>query len=142
MALMSCQCEREHRPLQHVLCFLSLICLHGISDNGYKVEEASVSDFTSLRINVYFVSLPKATRGFPQLHNDLQECVLCSPFSTSGECPPRPPITPSLNHSLLTGAYQYRSRSRIYGQSVSMSWYRAPLRHLRPDITSCRNVAV
>jgi hypothetical protein len=28
------------------------------------------------------------------------------------------------------------------GQSVSMSWYRAPLWDLRPDITSCRNVAV
>jgi hypothetical protein len=27
-------------------------------------------------------------------------------------------------------------------QSVSMSWYRAPLWDLRPDITSCRNVAV
>jgi hypothetical protein len=26
--------------------------------------------------------------------------------------------------------------------SVSMSWYRAPLWDLRPDITSCRNVAV
>jgi hypothetical protein len=28
------------------------------------------------------------------------------------------------------------------GQSVSMSWYRAPLWDLRPNITSCRNVAV
>jgi hypothetical protein len=28
------------------------------------------------------------------------------------------------------------------GQSVSMSCYRAPLWDLRPDITSCRNVAV
>jgi hypothetical protein len=28
------------------------------------------------------------------------------------------------------------------GQSVSMSWYRAPLWDLRPDIASCRNVAV
>jgi hypothetical protein len=28
------------------------------------------------------------------------------------------------------------------GQSVSMSWYRAPLWDLRPDITSCRNFAV
>jgi hypothetical protein len=27
-------------------------------------------------------------------------------------------------------------------QSVSMSWYRAPLRDLRPDITSCRSVEV
>jgi hypothetical protein len=27
-------------------------------------------------------------------------------------------------------------------QSVSMSWYRAPLWDLRPSITSCRNVAV
>jgi hypothetical protein len=27
-------------------------------------------------------------------------------------------------------------------RSVSMSWYRAPLWDLRPDITSCRNVAV
>jgi hypothetical protein len=27
-------------------------------------------------------------------------------------------------------------------QSVSMSWYRAPLWDLRPDVTSCRNVAV
>jgi hypothetical protein len=37
-------------------------------------------------------------------------------------------------------------RSRSYfttdGQSVSMSWYRAPLWDLQPDITSCRNVAV
>jgi hypothetical protein len=28
------------------------------------------------------------------------------------------------------------------GRSVSMSWYRAPLWDLRPDITSYRNVAV
>jgi hypothetical protein len=28
------------------------------------------------------------------------------------------------------------------GHSVSISWYRAPLWDLRPDITSCRNVAV
>jgi hypothetical protein len=28
------------------------------------------------------------------------------------------------------------------GQPVSMSWYRVPLWDLRPDITSCRNVAV
>jgi hypothetical protein len=28
------------------------------------------------------------------------------------------------------------------GQSVSMSWYRAALWDLRPDITSCQNVAV
>jgi hypothetical protein len=38
-----------------------------------------------------------------------------------------------------------RSRSRSYfmtgGQSVSMSWYRAPLCDLWPDITSYRNVA-
>jgi hypothetical protein len=27
-------------------------------------------------------------------------------------------------------------------KSVSMSWYRAPLWDLRPDITSCRNVTV
>jgi hypothetical protein len=27
-------------------------------------------------------------------------------------------------------------------QSVSMSWYRVPTWDLRPDITSCRNVAV
>jgi hypothetical protein len=30
----------------------------------------------------------------------------------------------------------------IDGQSVTMSWYRAPFWNLRPDITSCRNVAV
>jgi hypothetical protein len=39
-----------------------------------------------------------------------------------------------------------RSRSRSYfttaSQSESMSWYRASLWDLRPDITSCRNVAV
>jgi hypothetical protein len=39
-----------------------------------------------------------------------------------------------------------RSQSRSYfttdGQSVSMSWYRALLLDLRPDIISCRNVAV
>jgi hypothetical protein len=27
-------------------------------------------------------------------------------------------------------------------QSVNMSWYRVPLCDLRPDIISCRNVAV
>jgi hypothetical protein len=30
--------------------------------------------------------------------------------------------------------------SQSVSQSVSMSWYRAPLWDLRPDITSCRNV--
>jgi hypothetical protein len=30
----------------------------------------------------------------------------------------------------------------MVSQSVSMSWYRAPLWDFRPDITSCRNVAV
>jgi hypothetical protein len=42
--------------------------------------------------------------------------------------------------------YIYWSRSRSYfttdSQSVSMCWYRAPLWDLRPDIISCRNVAV
>jgi hypothetical protein len=36
----------------------------------------------------------------------------------------------------------YPSYFTTNGQSVSMSWYRAPLWDLRPDITSCRNVAV
>jgi hypothetical protein len=40
----------------------------------------------------------------------------------------------------------HTSRSRSYfttdSQSVSMSWYRAPLWDLRPDITSSRNIAV
>jgi hypothetical protein len=39
-----------------------------------------------------------------------------------------------------------RSQSRSYftadSQSVNMSWYRVPLWDLRPDIISCRNVAV
>jgi hypothetical protein len=35
-----------------------------------------------------------------------------------------------------------RSYFTTDGQSVSMSWYRAPLWDLRPDITSYRNVAV
>jgi hypothetical protein len=39
-----------------------------------------------------------------------------------------------------------RSRSRSYfttgSQSANMSWYRVPLWDLRPDIISCRNVAV
>jgi hypothetical protein len=37
-----------------------------------------------------------------------------------------------------------KSKSKLLydWQSVSMSWYRAPLWDLRPDITSCRNVAV
>jgi hypothetical protein len=42
--------------------------------------------------------------------------------------------------------FHRRSRSRSYfttdSQSVSLSWYRAPLWDLRPEITSCRNVAV
>jgi hypothetical protein len=48
------------------------------------------------------------------------------------------------NHTLLSHLRlpQPRSRSRSYfttdGQSVSMSWYRAPSWDLRPDITSCR----
>jgi hypothetical protein len=32
--------------------------------------------------------------------------------------------------------------SQSVSQYVSMSWYRAPLWDLRPDITSCRNVVV
>jgi hypothetical protein len=35
-----------------------------------------------------------------------------------------------------------RSYFTTDGQSVSMFWYRAPLWDLRPDATSCRNVAV
>jgi hypothetical protein len=37
---------------------------------------------------------------------------------------------------------QSRSHFTTDSQSVSMSWYRAPLWDLRPGITSCRNVAV
>jgi hypothetical protein len=43
---------------------------------------------------------------------------------------------------LLSEISEGRSYFRTDGQSVSMSWYRAPLWHLQPDITSCRNVAV
>jgi hypothetical protein len=93
MALMSYQCEREHRTLQHVLCFLSLICLRGIPDNGCKDVEAFASDFTSLRVNarfkVDFVSLPKCTRGIPQPHNDFQQRVLRPLLSTSGDPSPK-----------------------------------------------------
>jgi hypothetical protein len=35
-----------------------------------------------------------------------------------------------------------QSVSQSVSQYVSMSWYRAPLYDLRPDITSCRKVAV
>jgi hypothetical protein len=35
-----------------------------------------------------------------------------------------------------------KSKSLYDWQSVSMPWYRAPLWDLRPDIISCRNVAV
>jgi hypothetical protein len=38
--------------------------------------------------------------------------------------------------------FEVRSYFTTDGQSVSMSWYRARLWNLRPDITSCRNVAV
>jgi hypothetical protein len=51
-----------------------------------------------------------------------------------------------------SGELYIRSEARIFevevtlrltvSQSISMSWYRAPLWDLRPDITSCRNVAV
>jgi hypothetical protein len=37
---------------------------------------------------------------------------------------------------------QSKSKLLYDWQSVSMSWYRAPLWDLRPDIISCRNVAV
>jgi hypothetical protein len=37
---------------------------------------------------------------------------------------------------------EVRSYFTTHGQSVSMSWYRAPLWDLRIDITSYRNVAV
>jgi hypothetical protein len=43
---------------------------------------------------------------------------------------------------LLNSTVEGRSYFTTDGQSVSMSWYRAPLWDLRPDITSCRNVAV
>jgi hypothetical protein len=46
-----------------------------------------------------------------------------------------PPVGIARSSKLL---YDWQSVS----QSVSMSWHRAPLWHLRPDITSCRNVAV
>jgi hypothetical protein len=36
--------------------------------------------------------------------------------------------------------FRSRSRSRSYGQSVSMSWCRATLWDLQPDITSCPSV--
>jgi hypothetical protein len=36
----------------------------------------------------------------------------------------------------------FMTDGRSVSQSVSMSWYRAPLWHLRPDITSCRHIAV
>jgi hypothetical protein len=58
-------------------------------------------------------------------------------FLSAGDC----------SHSYFTnGGLQRLSRIRSHfttdWQSVSMSWYRAPLWDLRPDITYCRNVAV
>jgi hypothetical protein len=59
-----------------------------------------------------------------------------------------------LKYSILRRIYLWTSylscRSRSYfttvshsvSQSVSQSWYRAPLWDLRPDIISCRNVTV
>jgi hypothetical protein len=38
--------------------------------------------------------------------------------------------------------FEVRSYITTDGRSASISWYRAPLWDLRPDITSCRNVAV
>jgi hypothetical protein len=45
---------------------------------------------------------------------------------------------------LYSGIPNVQSRSYFTtdGRSVNMSWYRAPLWDLRPDITSCRNVSV
>jgi hypothetical protein len=45
------------------------------------------------------------------------------------------------NHSMVRVAVEV-SKLLYDWQSVSMSWHRAPLWDLRPDITSCRNVTV
>jgi hypothetical protein len=42
----------------------------------------------------------------------------------------------------LNSLLKLKLKSRYDWRSVRMSWYRAPLWDLRPDITSCRNVAV
>jgi hypothetical protein len=67
------------------------------------------------------------------------------------------PMTPRHPGLLFVASYNYQGyggvigtrlqgrRSKLFttdGQSVSISWYRAPLLDLWPDITSCRNVAV
>jgi hypothetical protein len=47
-----------------------------------------------------------------------------------------------INPSKKQAQKHMTSRAPTSSESVSMSWYRAPLWDLRPDITSCPNVAV
>jgi hypothetical protein len=55
-------------------------------------------------------------------------------------------VSQSVSMSSCRAPFWGRSQSRSYfttgSQSVSMSWYRVPMWDLRPDIISCRNVAV
>jgi hypothetical protein len=85
---------------------------------------------------------------------NLRSCICGAPSLTIGRI-----CNLQCNHSIVRVAQNPKpystvssetpptwSRSRSHfttdDQSVSMSWYRAPLWDLRPDITSCRNVAV
>jgi hypothetical protein len=67
------------------------------------------------------------------------------PCSTPPVCDGWQNPPPQLIHSSYWRV-QSNARSRSYfttaSQSVSMSWYLAPLWDMRPDITSCRSVAV
>jgi hypothetical protein len=66
-------------------------------------------------------------------------------FSYIYEMKPRNSNSETRQHSHLVDIGRGEVRWGYFttdGHSVSMSWYRAPLWDLRPDVTSCRNVAV
>jgi hypothetical protein len=69
-----------------------------------------------------------------------------SPSTWSARFPYLYPLGPGRSSYTPGHGVPLRLEVRSYfttdGQSVSMSWYWTPLWALRPDITSCRNVAV
>jgi hypothetical protein len=93
---------------------------------------SSFTTFTSLLVTAWRV------RRYPSSGVPLQS--LCLSHSNSRMT--RQSSTSSQRQLLVSWSWSHVTTD---GRSVSMSWqswYRAPLLELRPDITSCRNVAV
>jgi hypothetical protein len=105
---------------QYVLVSSALV---GLATRYYFLSECCCLKFAKLEVTLRLTGSQSVCVGIEH------HCGTCEQISLP-------------DGMLLSEIWEGRSYFTTDGQSVSMSWYRAPLWDLRPDITSCRNVTV